>query len=481
MIVNALRTSSVFLTAILFLAGGAPVRASGGALDLVDVLRSVEKHYPLLQAANQEREIANARLLSRQGAFDARLGADSKLKPEGFYETYQGNVYLAQPLQFWGTEILGGYRIGSGDFAVWNGGDETNSGGEVRLGIKVPLLRDRSIDQRRASLRKAEVDALLAEPVILENRIEFTHDASLAYWRWVATGMRLDLARQLVAVAEERQSRIARRVDRGALPSIDLADNERLIVDRRVRLISAERSFEQAAIGLSLFLRDDDGNPALAMENALPDRFPEEGQPSAEQLGQGIERALQQQPFLQDLSLQRDKAAVDLELAENQLLPTIAVSVGGSKDFGASDKTVDDKGPAVLEAGVRFDLPLQRRRAKGAVSEARAKLTQIESKWRFARDKIEAKVRSADAGLRAAYDQVAAARRNLELAQRLRKAEERKLSLGTSNLINVNIRELQAFDAAATLIETQADYFRALAGYRAATGDLDYETALTLN
>lgn len=63
------------------------------------------------------------------------------------------------------------------------------------------------------------------------------------------------------------------------------------------------------------------------------------------------------------------------------------------------------------------------------------------------------------------------ARRNRELAQELRRAEERKLFLGTSNLINVNIREVQAFDAASTLIAAQADYFRARAKYRAALGE----------
>ena len=38
-------------------------------------------------------------------------------------------------------------------------------------------------------------------------------------------------------------------------------------------------------------------------------------------------------------------------------------------------------------------------------------------------------------------------------------------------MINLNIRELQAFDAASTLISTQADYFRALAAYNAALGE----------
>jgi outer membrane protein TolC len=54
------------------------------------------------------------------------------------------------------------------------------------------------------------------------------------------------------------------------------------------------------------------------------------------------------------------------------------------------------------------------------------------------------------------------------LAEKLRRAEERKLSLGLSNLIDVNIRELQAASAAQALIEAQAGYFLALADYEAA-------------
>ena len=80
--------------------------------------------------------------------------------------------------------------------------------------------------------------------------------------------------------------------------------------------------------------------------------------------------------------------------------------------------------------------------------------------------------------MEAAYDRTVAARRNRALAERLRLAEERKLSLGTSNLIDVNIRELQAASAALQLIEAQADYFlpRAdsdAASARAVTGEAD--------
>lgn len=449
-------------------------------LSLIDVLGSVSNHYPLLAAVLEEQALADARLLSKQGAFDLRLGAGGKLKPEGFYETYEGDVFVEQPTTLWGADLFGGYRIGSGDFAVWNGGDETNDGGEFRLGFRLPLLRNRAIDSRRAALRKAEIEADAADPIIRESVIDFSRTASFAYWEWVASGMRVGLARQLVDLAEERQSQLSRRVERGALPAIDLTDNERLIVDREVRFISAERAFEQAAIDLSLFLRDDEGQPLTARVERVPSRFPEEDRPEPDKLEEDIARAFEQQPLLQELAFLEEKAALDLALAENRLLPEVAISVTGSQDIGGAVKNPDDKGPTVLEAGIKFDLPLQRREAKGEVAAARARLRQIQSQQKYARDRIAADVKNAVTALRAAYDQVSATRKNLELAQRLRKAEERKLLLGTSNLINVNIRELQAFDAAATLIATQADYFRALANFRAALGETDAATALSV-
>lgn len=450
-------------------------------LSLIDVLVSVREHYPLLAAVLEEQALADARLLSKQGAFDLRVGAGSKLKPEGFYETYQGDVFVEQPTTLWGADLFGGYRIGSGDFAVWNGGDETNDGGEFRLGFRLPLLRNRAIDSRRAALRKAEIEADAADPIIRESLIDFSRTASFAYWEWVASGMRVGLAQQLVDLAQERQTQLSRRVERGALPAIDLADNERLIVDREVRFIAAERAFQQAAIDLSLFLRDDGGEPLTAGVRLVPGHFPTEDRPDSENIDDDIARAHAQQPVLQELAFLEEKAAVDLALAENRMLPDIAISIAGSKDVGDAAKNPDDKGPAVLEAAIKFDLPLQRREAKGEAEAARARLRQIQSQQKFARDQIAADVKNAMTALRAAYEQVNAARRNLELAQRLRKAEERKLLLGTSNLINVNIRELQAFDAAATLIATQADYFRALANFRAALGETDAATALSVD
>ncbi len=422
------------------------------ALELIEVLHSVEGHYPLLAAVAEERALASARVLSSQGAFDLRVGANAKLKPTGFYETYQGGAFLEQPTTIWGAELFGGYSIGRGDFAVWDGGDQTNGGGEFRLGFRLPLLRNRAIDKRRTVLRKAEIEADAAEPVVRESLLAFSRAASFAYWDWVATGMRVEIARQLLETARSRQSQLARRVEKGAVPAIDLTDNQRLIVDREVRLISTDRAFEQAAIELSLYLRGPEGNPRTIGANRLPSAFPPEVRPDMATLERDLERAFEQQPVLQKLDYVAQKTELDLALAKNRMLPKLDLSVAGSQDVGAASKDPDDKGDGVLEARIKIALPVQRREARGEVAAAEALLRRVQSEQRFARDRIAAEVKKAMTALRAAYDQLGATRQNLDLAQRLSKAEERKLLLGTSNLINVNIRDLQAFDAATSLI-----------------------------
>ena len=431
----------------------------------------MEAHYPLLAAAVEERAIAQARLMSREGAFDLRAGARSKVKPRGFYETYEGGAFLEQPTQLWGADFFGEYRIGRGNFALWNGGDETNAGGEFRVGIRLPLLRDRAIDDRRAGLRKAQIGVEAAEPAIRERLLAFSRAASFAYWDWVANGMRVAIAEQLVETAQNRQSQLDRRAARGALPQIDLVDNQRLIVDRQVRLITARRKFEQATINLSLFLRSEDGSPRMAEATQIPAEFPPEANPDRAYLASDVERAFEQQPILQKLAFLAEKTELDIELSRNRMLPSLDISVAGSQDIGGAAKDPDDKGPGVLEAKVEIALPLQRREARGEVSAARAQLRRIQSEQRFARDRIAAEVEKAYAALHAAFEQLSATRQNLDLARQLRTAEHRKLSLGTSNLIDVNIRELQTFEAASSLINAQADYFRALAHYRATLGD----------
>ena len=69
-----------------------------------------------------------------------------------------------------------------------------------------------------------------------------------------------------------------------------------------------------------------------------------------------------------------------------------------------------------------------------------------------------------------AYERVGRARENLRLAQQLEKAERDRFEAQDSDLLRVAIQETAEIEAALSLVEVQAEYFKAEAAYRASLG-----------
>ena len=438
-------------------------------LMLDDVIGSVIASYPLLRSAMFGRNIAQGELLQANGEFDLKLKAETLNMPLGFYQNYRQAVGAEQPL-FSGGSVFGGYRIGRGNFPEWYGDRETKQSGEFKAGAIVPLAQNRNIDDRRAGLYRSSWEVQSVEPEIQAQLIAFVQVASIAYWNWVAAGQNVRVNEDLLKIATDRTDGLRKRVDRGDAPAIELTDNERLIVSRRTKLIDARRKFQQSAYKLSLFLRDESGNPRVIDESRLPPRFPDENDPSLRNLDADIQTAITNRPELRALAIFREQLNIDLANAQNMCLPQIDAVLVGSQDIGApaKKKKPDDKGPFELEGGLVASVPLQRRKAQGKSMAVEGKLAQLQAKTQFTQDKIVAEVQSASVALVAAYQQLAQARQALALAKQMEAAERRKFDLGDSNLLLVNLREQATADAALTEVEAQLNYFDAQADYRAA-------------
>ncbi len=444
-------------------------------LGLGEVLDSAHRFHPLLQATRMEAEGRSEAARSAAGAFDTRLRANGELRPAGFYENGSGSVSLEQPTRLWGAEVYGRYRYGGGDFPSYEGGRLTDGSGEFAAGLRIPLLRGGPIDDRRADLRRAALDLASFPPEIQLERVSILRQASLAYWEWVAAGNVVHAMKALLSAAEARQAQIVRRADRGQQAAIDIDDNKRLVVERRARLRGAERDFRKATLGLSLFLRTANGEPLVVEAARLPRAFPEESPIDPESVEHDLQRARESHPELRRLSLEREKRQLEVELARNRILPDLSLDLQGSRDFGSSRPGIDVVGNlsaaprSYTEARLqlRLELPVQLRGARGELGQARVRLQQLDRRIQFTRERIEADARMALASLSAALEQTSLARENVRLAEILRVAEVRKLGAGLSNLIDVNIREVQAASAAQELVEAQKEYFHALADYEA--------------
>lgn len=442
-------------------------RQAGDPLRLDDVLGAVESMYPPLLAALIERDVRDGRLRSARSIYDLDLFGKYKGAADAYYEYDAVEAGLEQFLGLWGTTVYGGYRLTTGEtLPDYYNEIRTQADGEVALGLRVPLLQGGAIDPGRAALQQAEIQRRGAEPVIGRQRLDFIRAGSVAYYKWLAAGLKLGLARELLAIANARTAALEEQVSNGIQPDIVLVDNRRLVVSRELAVIDAERDFRGAALALSLFYRDENGEPVTPGEDRLPGDL---GLPAVQDIpgeDAGVVSALERRPELARYRLKLEELQVDRNLAGNYLLPSLDASLEASRDFG--DELYSDLERDGLSLGLSFKLPVPLRQARGKVEETEAKLSQARQELAFVREKVSADVRKAWTDLDAARRQVDRAELNVELAVTLRDAEQERFRLGSSDLLALQIREQSAFDAQSKQVETYLDFFTALADYRAA-------------
>ncbi len=437
-----------------------------GPLGLEEVISSIYASYPLLESARYSREIAQGAHLAAHGGFDLKFKAASENGPVGFYETYRQSVGLLQPL-YTGAEVWGGYRIGRGEFQPWYLERQTNDGGEFKAGVSVPLLRNRAIDARRADLWRTALEPELAEFDIQAQTIAFIQEASYAYWDWVAAGRGYKITARLLELATSRTERIKRQVETGLIDPPELTDNLRLVADRRAKLADATRKLRQKAAKLSLYLRDEFGQPIVPSRDRLPE-FPEPELIDSRQLADDVLVALASRPDIRLIDTLWQQFDIDLQQAYNMLKPDVSAFMWGAQDVGAPTSSKRDKSPFQLEAGVFVNVPVQRRKALGKIAAVEGKMQQLTAKRRMTEDKIRVDVQTVYAGMRAAYERVRETREAVKLAEELAQRERRNFDAGASDMLKVTLREQYAVESALKELEALLEYHQWRADYRAA-------------
>lgn len=448
-------------------------------LTLRDVLESVMRHYPLLQAVERERSIAAGRLTSAMGAFDTNVNGTGNALAPGTYENYRSDFGLSQMLPQGGVTMFGGYRNGYGTFPTYNLKQLTADSGEFRGGLNVPLAKNRDIDKARASRAQAQLDVALAEPTIERSRLDYMRAAARTYWLWNGSGERKTAAEYLVDLALERDVEIGLRVERGAVANIERVDNQQNIALRQGVVVQTDRAVQEATIDLSLFYRDAQGCPLLPSRKRMR-TMPMPVEPTTVLFEQSLSRALARRPEFQRLGLQREKLVIERRLAENQTLPGLDAQLAGNQDAGFGKSSLS--GPngldrQVLEATLIFQMPAQRREARGRVQATQAQLSQLERQLQFTYDQVRAEVQDTFSALERAYEFHRQVKDRVELSKTVARAEREQLRLGRSDVLRVTLREQAKFEALVLEIAAREEFWKAESDLRAVDTSLGPDTS----
>ncbi|GAB4456433.1 MAG: TolC family protein [Armatimonadaceae bacterium] len=435
-----------------------PPFAEGAPLSLREVFNQVERNFPRLLAADAQRQIASARLLAAQGAFDPVVFAsqnyllyNSSSEP-GKEKSVNTNIVGIEVQTRYGTKLFAQREQAFG--AVKSPSSSTGTAGTYSIGIKQPLARDAGINPRLARERQARIGEPLADVEFATTRLDTLLSASGAYWRWVAAGRRIAVNEDILRLAIDRAEYVRKEIERGARAGIDQYEADREVALRRESLEAAKRALEAAAFELQRFLWDNNSpNPAPGLTRIPEDALSRIPAPLPETLeAQGKQTALDLRPEIRAVALNREIVQVDADLARNDLRPTIDLTLQPGQDLGTQGIG------ETLKAGVVFSVPFYQRDARGRLEQAELQTERLNQEERLIRQTVLIEVDDAASQINRTYLRYLQAQEGLQNAIRLEQGERVKFLAGDSTLFLVNQRERARAEAAIRVIDVLADF-----------------------
>ncbi len=431
------------------------------------VRESALKFHPTVRGAVDRMLAGEETVRGARGAFDTKLVADHYRVASGFWARTMSDVMIEKPLQVANSKVYAGYSYGfNGMFPPQFSTVSTNSGGTPRVGASASVWRHRSIDPARAALRASGFDSQIARGEKDLTFWDIGRLSEIAYWEWVTAQRVETVYKNLLKNGEARNGFLESRAQRGDAPQILVRENEQYIANRKAGLMAATERRIRAEYALSLFLRNENGEPTLPAENEAFQDYPQDFAPllASDELNANVEEIARRRPDIANLGADFEKSRIDLELAEQDLKPKVDVWGDYTRNIGDEDPT---NPPHVWSFGVRLEIPIERNLGKGNIAAAKSRQSAAQRNWDLGRQTYQTEVLANKRALALQLGRVEQAAVELARARQLVEAESYKLKSGGGNLFLVNLREEAAANAEASWHESRFGFMSTLLSYQA--------------
>lgn len=424
-------------------------------------------YHPKVAGARAELLAASGKVREKRGAFDPQLtfSADSiRYNPS----SNRGKEYTTvlsestyEVLTRSGAKFFVSHRLSYGQ--TKSPFNSTGNTGEVMAGVKMPLLRDRGVNDKTGAEQQALVGEQIANQGVQAVLVATLRDAGYSYWDWTASVQKRAISQRLVDLATQRSLQVEQLANRGLRPKIDIAEAKSQVNSRAVSLVKADRDVQKAAFKLSDYLWDQQGNPKAL---AAPSQASEIETPKValEQTQEElIKIAYDERPELKSLLLARKVLEIELDLARNQRRPDLDLVLAPGYDTGQGGIG------QTWKAGLFLNFPLGWNQSEGAITTAKAKLAKIDQEEKALRLRIRNEVLDGVSAVQLAFDRLAEGKAAYEELKKVEDGERIRFEQGLSTLFLLNQRELATADAASRVVDLLAEYRIAQTQLQAAT------------
>lgn len=429
---------------------------------ITDLYKNVLAEHPIIKQADLIREAARWDLRIARGGFDPVFATDYSNKIFGEenkpQKLYWDQIYTGLKIPTWfGADVNLSYQNATGDFI--DNQLTVPSGGLYTAGVSLPVGQGLLIDNRRATLRQAQLYLTIAgaERQKLVNKTLVT--ISKDYWDWYYAFQKLEYTSKVFNLAKDRYLFVADNVKYGEEAPIDSVEAHYNYLMREQLLRQAEIDYRNARLVLSTHLWKD-GNIPLEIDSTMtPSAFGTETDTSLVlKMNQLVDSATTIHPEIVKLDFKIQQLNIDRRLAIENLKPRINLNY----NFLSSNNFENNGfGPIFrnnYKSGIEVYMPLFLRKERGKLNLIKNKIAQTNYELNFT-------IRENKVNLLSAYNDLLMYDRLIKTQisvvdnlQQLYDAEQLKFTNGESTLFIINNRETTLVNAQLKLAELKAKY-----------------------
>jgi len=465
------------------------------AITLPELLQITVRQAPNLLVARFDIAVAEARIEQTWARNDWQLQAQIKGQrtgevPQGTTtidsdSTIGGSVDLSRALPTGGTidlHVQSSYDRLAYTLTITNpatgepltqSGTQTTWTNDISGSITQPLLRNRG----RRLYEANEIKATLARDVsVLARRlaaIQTVQTVISAYWDLVLAEQTVAITRGSLDLARERLRVTQIGADGGKTPRSEIPAVLQIIATREEDVLNGELGVLNASIAMRRAAGMPIGPGELGLRVATD--LDAQGQPL--ELGPLVERAFAASPELAQLAKQDASATIDVEIAENGLLPQLdaALTIGPtatSDSFGESIRDLGKFKAIAITGSLTFTQALGRHDALGKTHEQRELKHKLAVNAVDIRSMIAQTMARSVAQLELARRRVTLSQRAIELANENIKIETDRFNLGKSTNFDVLNRLEDLRQAELRKAQAMIDWHKAEVVIQSLTGDV---------
>jgi outer membrane protein len=514
------------------------------ALSLNDVIRRALQNNNDIEVARDDVRFAEQQLRALQGVYQPVFSVtptltknitpqQSSLGGSGSSGTTTSTIFSVSP------SLTKTFEKGGGTYTVSFANSHTNTSSSfslinpfyssnLSLQITQPLLRNRSIDGNRHSIRVQKKRLEQTDSDFRQLTIQVIAQVQAAYWNLVFALRNQQNQLDSLNLARQNMRNIEAQIGAGAKAPLDRAQVQTDIATRESNLFVATQNVSVAENSLKQLMLRDPQAPEWSAQLTPTDTPAFDLAPV--DLNGSLEEARKSRPELRRLNLQKEINSVDLQYYRNQTLPQVDITstvattgLAGSSTglpagtlvplisgttsssafllaqiqdiqrraafpvavvpnvatsgapanliggYGQDLSNLFGFGTRNITVGVAISFPIHNQTAEANLAGARIQREQLDASYRSQDQAIEMDVRNAAQSVDTAQRRVVTSRQARESAEQQLAGEQKLYEVGRSTTFLLLQRQNELTTARTNELQAQTDYNKALADLQRAT------------